>query len=437
MRRAALTLAAVLALPAAAPAASASARIAAMRLQPGSSLAPLAPMPKQVEAAARALLEGGALAVGRSAQGFVLLPLAGAPGEAIYISAQAPERALTMAVADGLAARLSAQLDAGDEAGAGEALAHVFDAARAQEAAVAPPADGRLPLEPLLARFASLAAKRGWKMETAYEYADGLPIRSFRTRRRGPALWVIAGIHGEEPAGPNALAGALDAIAEMADAGVPIVLIPMANPKGYRNNWRYPNTAERDWRRGGYSVGDAEHLLPALDGGKRARTARPVGPETDALTAKVLSLARTHPPALVIDMHEDELSAEGGYIYSQGSRAAGHPVNAEIVRLLQASGIPLRLSGRTRFDEPISGGVVTQDDAGRPIRDGSIDELLASDTVYKNGRKAPGPKAGVVIVLETPAFSGSNLPQRTAAHAAVLQRLRALWDLVRPRPRRR
>ena len=51
----------------------------------------------------------------------------------------------------------------------------------------------------------------------------------------------------------------------LARQGVPIVLIPLCNPKAYRSNWRYPNTAERDWRQGGYSVGDAEDLLPGLD----------------------------------------------------------------------------------------------------------------------------------------------------------------------------
>ena len=33
-----------------------------------------------------------------------------------------------------------------------------------------------------------------------------LPILGFRTRLKGDALWIIAGIHGEEPAGPNAIA---------------------------------------------------------------------------------------------------------------------------------------------------------------------------------------------------------------------------------------
>jgi hypothetical protein len=32
-----------------------------------------------------------------------------------------------------------------------------------------------------------------------------LPIIALRTPKKGKALWVISGIHGEEPAGPNAI----------------------------------------------------------------------------------------------------------------------------------------------------------------------------------------------------------------------------------------
>jgi hypothetical protein len=143
----------------------------------------------------------------------------------------------------------------------------------------------------------------------------------------------------------------------------------------------------------------------------------------------VLRLAESYPPQLVLDLHEDELSTDGGYIYSQGSDAAGDPVGAEIIRLLQASGIPIRTSGRTRFDEPIVGGVISRDDKGLPIRDGSIDELLASPEVLVDGRKIRGPGAPTVIVVETPAFSGSRLELRVAAQSTVLRNLRELWRL--------
>jgi hypothetical protein len=268
-------------------------------------------------------------------------------------------------------------------------------------------------------------------METVYEYPgeQGLAIRAWRTARQGEALWILAGIHGEEPAGPNAIAASLAHIAGLAGAGVPIVVIPLCNPRAYRNNWRYPNTPERDWRKGGYSVGDSEYLLADLERGNRPRAAAPPGPETAALTEFVLRLSVLYPPRLVLDLHEDELSTAGGYIYSQGRQAQNNPVGAEVIRLLQSSGIPIRLSGRTRFGEPIVNGAISRDDRGLPIRDGSIDELLASRWVFMDGEQRPGPSARTVLVVETPAFAGARLAARVAAQGAVLDRSAELWTL--------
>lgn len=297
-------------------------------------------------------------------------------------------------------------------------------------------ADGRSTVEQLSSRFQSLSTDHGWQMETIYAYpgADGLAIRAWRTAHRGEAVWILAGIHGEEPAGPNAIAAHLASIVELAGSGVPVVVIPLCNPKAYRSNWRYPNTPERDWRKGGYSVGDAEYLLPDLAKGTQPRAAAPPGPDTQALTEFVLRLSESYPPRLVLDLHEDELSTDGGYIYSQGSRPADNPVGAEIIRLLQASGIPIRQSGHTRFGEPVVEGVISRDDEGRSIRDGSIDELLASTEIFKDGKKIPGPAARTVIVVETPAFAGSQFDLRVAAQGAVIQHVRELWQLSDPRP---
>ena len=291
-------------------------------------------------------------------------------------------------------------------------------------------ADGRLSLAAIMGRFDSLATAHGWQEETIYAYpgTTGLAIKSWRTPHRGEALWILSGIHGEEPAGPNAIAANLASLTELADAGVPIVVIPLANPKAYRHNWRYPNTPERDWKKGGgYSVGDAEYLLPDLDAGTRPRADQAPGPETAALTQYVLRLAQQYPPRMVLDLHEDELSTEGGYIYSQGTQPEGNPVGAEIVRLLQATGIPLRQSGQTRFGETIVAGVISRDDKGRPIRDGSIDELLAAAEVIVDGSKVRGPAAHTVVVVETPAFEGSKFDLRVAAQGAVVQHVRELW----------
>lgn len=288
--------------------------------------------------------------------------------------------------------------------------------------------DGRMPQAQLF-EAVSAGLGEGWQRDTVYAYPDdaSLAIRAWRTEQTGPSLWILSGIHGEESAGPNAIARNIAAIHELADSGVPIVLIPISNPKAYRNNWRYPNTAERDWKKGGgYSVGDSEYLLMT---GKRARANKAPGPETAALTQYVLQMAKTHPPALVLDLHEDELSVGGGYIYSQGKQADGNPVGAEIIRALQAAGITLRMSGVTRFGEPIAEGVISRDDLGRPIRDGSIDELLSAQEIFLDGKPQPGPGAKTVIVVETPADASVSFEQRVAGQGEVLKRLQTLWQL--------
>ena len=179
----------------------------------------------------------------------------------------------------------------------------------------------------------------------------------------------------------------------------------------------------------GYSVGDSEYLLPDLTDGNAPRAPKAVGPETEALTQFVLKMSKDYPPLLALDLHEDELSMDGGYIYSQGAQAEGNPVGAEIIRVLQAAGIPLRMSGKTRFDEPIHDGIISRDEQNKPIRDGSIDELLSAREVFIAGTKQRGPSGKTVIVVETPAFAGAKLDWRIKAQGDVLKQLETLWAL--------
>lgn len=231
------------------------------------------------------------------------------------------------------------------------------------------------------------------------------PILSFKTKTAGPALWIISGIHGEEPAGPNALAEGIDIIRNIA-RHMPVVLLPLCNPLGYISGWRYLDHAK--WQEGveACSVGDSEHVL---------RGTTPSSPEAAALAAQVLKLAATHPPVISADFHEDSLLDEG-YVYSQGRHGARDTVALAAVEALRTSGIALRMSGKTRFGEEINAGVVG------PQADGSIDELLAAESIIIDGKPAKGPAAQSVLVIETPA--ALPLPQRIAAHIAVLSRLR-------------
>ena len=284
--------------------------------------------------------------------------------------------------------------------------------------AVATHDDGRRPVGTLYQTYLGLV-ERGWQLDVIAESqpagtAAALPIIALRTERSGPAVWVLSGIHGEEPAGPNAVAVA---IAELAALGerLPVVLLPLCNPQGYARNWRYLNMPVYSEVEEGHSVGDSSHLLPDPADPARPRAAAASSPEAEALTAYVLRTAARYPPLLSIDLHEDDLLA-AGYVYSQGELGAGDPLAATAVQVLTEHGIPIQLEGTTRFDEAIEGGVIG------PVADSSIDELLSAREVLVGGSRRPGPAARTVLVFETPA-SELGLEQRVAAHAALLRRL--------------
>ncbi|MFQ5983382.1 MAG: succinylglutamate desuccinylase/aspartoacylase family protein, partial [Woeseiaceae bacterium] len=105
--------------------------------------------------------------------------------------------------------------------------------------------DGRLRIKELFESYLELRA-RGWELDViadsepaGAEYA--LPIIALRTPHDGAAVWILAGIHGEEPAGPNAIAAAIDDLAALGETRA-VVLLPLLNPHGYARNWRYLNT---------------------------------------------------------------------------------------------------------------------------------------------------------------------------------------------------
>jgi Succinylglutamate desuccinylase / Aspartoacylase family len=287
--------------------------------------------------------------------------------------------------------------------------------------------DGRASVETLLRSVLALTGE-GWIAETIVaSQPDGtaqpLPIVALRTGSAGPAVWILAGIHGEEPAGPNAVAEAIDAIASLGRER-PVVLLPLLNPHGYARNWRYLNAATYSKDVDGQSVGDSSHLLVSPDHANRARASSPSSPEAGAITAYLLRLARDYPPLASIDLHEDNL-IDQGYVYSQGTKGADDPLAAAAVGVLRESGVPIKPDGSTRFDEPIAGGIVG------PVEDSSIDELMSAQQVIDAGEKRPGPAARTVLVLETPA-AALPLPRRVAAHAALLRRLGALLGTDEP-----
>lgn len=86
----------------------------------------------------------------------------------------------------------------------------------AQDSGLSPPAgiatyaDGRTPIESLYRAWLGLV-DRGWTAELIVDSQPSgttapLPIVALHSPVAGPAVWLLAGIHGEEPAGPNAIA---------------------------------------------------------------------------------------------------------------------------------------------------------------------------------------------------------------------------------------
>lgn len=292
-------------------------------------------------------------------------------------------------------------------------------------------ADGRLPLAELYHKYLILEREHGWIREAItffkIETDRGLikvPSLCFRTPQSGSALWVLSGVHGEEPAGPNALSGSIDNLVSFGRR-IPMVVMPLLNPFGYTKDWRYFNE-HRDWRKG-QSVSDSEHYLPDLKDPAKPRALQPASAVAGEVTKFILEKIRDYPPVLTVDHHEDEALANS-YIYSQSFRGADDPAAKEAVSILLKSGIPLQLEGATRFGEQVKNGVVV-DEKGQPVRDGSVDELFAAKKVFVDGQWMGKPSSRTSLVIETPIIN-VDLPDRVKAHANIIENYEKLWSLA-------
>jgi len=291
---------------------------------------------------------------------------------------------------------------------------------------VATHADGRASFEALYGKYLSLVDE-GWKAEMVVQSEpagtkQALPVIALTSPTPGPAIWILAGVHGEEPAGPNAIASTIDDIAKLG-AQRPVVLMPLLNPQGYARNWRYLNMPRYSADADGHSVGDSSHLLPSADDLARARAPAASSPEADAITAFILRRQADYPTVISIDLHEDSLIDEG-YVYSQGVAGAKEELAITAVNVLREAGVPIKMSGKTRFDEPVERGIIG------PVTDSSIDELMCARNIVVDGATRPGPGAATVLVLETPA-AALPLEKRIAAHAALL-RLLSTYLIAQP-----
>ena len=147
-------------------------------------------------------------------------------------------------------------------------------------------ADGRKPIQELYQTYVSLLDK-GWQLDVVTRSQPkgrtyALPIIALRSPHPGPATWILSGIHGEEPAGPNAIAASIDTIAALGEQQA-VVLLPLNNPHGYANNWRYLNMAKYSAKVEGQSVGDSSHLLVDPKNPNLARAPAASSAEADAI----------------------------------------------------------------------------------------------------------------------------------------------------------
>ena len=95
------------------------------------------------------------------------------------------------------------------------------------------------PLDPvaLLARFRAEAARLGFR-EELMGYRDDFPLIAFTKRTAGPhpRFYLSSGVHGDEPAPPEALLALLQA--GFFDDRANWFLIPMLNPTGFSSGQR-------------------------------------------------------------------------------------------------------------------------------------------------------------------------------------------------------
>ncbi len=292
--------------------------------------------------------------------------------------------------------------------------------------------DGRASVFELNKRYDELESKYGFKKEPVYmvdiETTKGpieVAVYCYKSAQIGPALWLLSGVHGEEPAGPNAIALNIDFLGQLGQE-TPFVVFPLLNPKGYYRSYRYPDEIRNHHK--GHSVSDSEHYLPDPKDPTHPRLPSPSSEIADKVSKFVLDAITDYPPILTDDHHEDE-SLKRSYIYSQGSKAGGDEVAKKAISILKESGIPIQKDGFTRFGESVQEGIVVGKD-GQPIKDGSIDELLGNaDKIIVDDRVIEKPIARTSLVIETPVIE-IPLVKRIKAHSNILKQLRTLWTLA-------
>lgn len=282
----------------------------------------------------------------------------------------------------------------------------------------------KLPLEKIYQKLKKLESEYNWTSNAFYDSKQNpnakkpYPIMSFSSPKKGKAIWIISGIHGEEPAGPNAIARNIDFLGNLGNQ-IPLVLFPLCNPVGYLKSWRYPYQDKWHKDSPNISVGDSEHYLQDLNNPNKPRINNPSCIESQLFIKEIIKLSQEYPIKICLDLHEDNMIDEG-YIYAYGTNPELRNYFAKrLLTTLRKKQVKIKTSGKTRFDERIEKGLVEANN------DGSIDELLSSKYLILNDKRVKGPNGEACFVVETPAAS-LPLEKRVNAHLAIIELIKKL-----------
>jgi hypothetical protein len=235
--------------------------------------------------------------------------------------------------------------------------------ARAAEEPVTPPVGEEA--GHLLARLEQAARADGW---TVLEFGRqrGLPLWVFQrgSLAGGGGVYVSAGIHGDEPAGPLALAGLLE---ERFDwAGLGVMMCPVLNPDGLRAgsrgnirgtdlNREYRDPVEPETRAHVKLLGDCGRFRAAFllheDWETRGCYAYEVGPGGEPEAAPVALRAMAPHIAVETGAEVDGRALRDGVIFTQldlrpredwpEAYLLGHRHTDRVVNLETPSSLPL------------------------------------------------------------------------------------------------
>jgi hypothetical protein len=289
--------------------------------------------------------------------------------------------------------------------------------------------DGRAPVRELLPRYKELWRKNDWSFDVIYTPSSAPPVYGFVSPHKPDAdkfLWIIGGIHGEEPAGPNAFAREIETIAKLPEMNIPVVFIPLVNTAGYIQDRYYPNVA--GIKRKGKSVGDSDHFL-IDEKTHRPRLSKPVSEWALSFTRWVVTKSFIYPPFLVVDHHETRLGNNievETYGFIQGETALADTFAVKITNTLLRNNFSICLEGETPDSkhERITNGHVYN------TKDGSIDELLATPRIWLQGGIVEKPSAKIAITIETLRSKTKTLPKRIDLHSEIIRMYPEFWEMM-------